>query len=387
MEFDFSTRINRQGTGSLKWDKYGAEVLPFWVADMDFRVAPAIQAALARRLEHGVYGYTIPYAEAKDAVIRYMREVQGVEVDPSWLLWVPGLVPALNTAARAFGKEGDSILTCTPVYPPFLTSPGNQGRQCLKVPLMFSDGRYTFDFEAMEAAVQPSTVAFFLCNPHNPVGRVFAREELEALASFCQRHELILVSDEIHCDLILEEGLRHIPALALGEEVGASSITLMAPSKTYNIPGLACSFVIIPNASLRHQFERALRGMITEVNCFGYAACVAAYTEGESWRRALIDVLRFNRDRVYAFAAEHMPELGLKPMESTYLAWFDVRPLNLNQPAAHFEEYGIGLSDGGPFGSPGFLRLNFGCPSDLLEEGLERMKRACDAALARRAGT
>ncbi len=383
MDFDFSTRIDRRGTGSLKWDKYGEEVLPFWVADMDYRVAPAIEAALAKRVAHGVYGYTIPYTEATEAIVRYMNEVQGVGVDPSWLLWVPGLVPALNTAARAFGKDGDSILTCTPVYPPFLTSPGNQGRQCLKVPLMFSGGRYTFDFEALEAAVRPDTAAFFLCNPHNPVGRVFSREELETLSAFCRRHELILVSDEIHCDLILEEGLPHISALALGEDVVETSITLMAPSKTYNVPGLACSFVIIPNASLRQRFERALRGMITEVNCFGYAACVAAYTEGESWRRALIDVLRINRDRVYAFAAEHMPALGLAPMEATYLAWFDVRPLKLDQPAAHFEAHGIGLSDGGPFGGTGFLRLNFGCPPDLLEEGLERMKRGYDAALAR----
>ncbi|MCC5804990.1 MAG: PatB family C-S lyase [Opitutales bacterium] len=385
MEYDFASCPDRSGTGSLKWQKYaGGEVLPFWVADMDFGSAPEVLEALSARTRHGVFGYTLPPAETVDAVVDYLRRDHGLAVEPKWLVWLPGLVPALNTAARAYAEREESVMTCVPVYPPFLTAPGNQGRRCLQVPLAVADGRYTFDFEAMEAAVRPDTRVFFLCNPHNPVGRVFTRAELEAVVAFCRRHNLVLISDEIHCDLILDDAALHIPTLALGG-VEDLTVTLMAPSKTYNLPGLACSFVIAPDARLRARFERACRGMITEVNCFGYTGCAAAFRHGEPWRQALLKVLRANRDRVYAFAEDEMPELGILPMEATYLAWFDVRPLGLRRPDAHFEEHGIGLSDGGAFGTPGFLRLNFGCPSAQLEEGLRRMKRAYDAALTARA--
>ncbi len=385
MEYDFTSCPDRSGTGSLKWGKYaGGDVLPFWVADMDFTSAPEILAALEARTRHGVFGYTVPPAETIDAVVDYLRRDHGLSVEPEWLLWLPGLVPALNTAARAFAERGESLITCVPVYPPFLTAPGNQGRRCIQVPLTVKDGRYSFDFDAMEAAVRPDTRVFFLCNPHNPVGRVFTREELEAVVAFCRRHGLVLISDEIHCDLILDHDARHIPTLALGG-VEDITVTLMAPSKTYNLPGLTCSFIIAPDARLRARFERALRGMITEVNCFGYTACAAAFNRGGPWRQALLKVLRANRDRVFTFAAEEMPELGTLPMEATYLAWFDVRPLGLDRPDAHFEQHGIGLSDGAAFGTPGFLRLNFGCPPAQLEEGLRRMKRAYDAALAARA--
>lgn len=385
MDYDFVSCPDRSGTGSLKWQKYaGGEVLPFWVADMDFRSAPEVLEALLARTRHGVFGYTLPPAETVDAVVDYLRRDHGLAVDPEWLVWLPGLVPALNTAARAYAERDESVMTCVPVYPPFLTAPGNQGRRCLQVPLTVADGRYTFDFEAMEAAVRPDTRVFILCNPHNPVGRVFTRSELEAVVAFCRRHNLVLISDEIHCDLVLDDGARHIPTLALGG-VEDLTVTLMAPSKTYNLPGLACSFVIAPDARLRARFERARRGMVTEVNCFGYTGCAAAFRHGEPWRQALLKVLRTNRDRVYAFAQDEMPELGILPMEATYLAWFDVRPLGLRRPDTHFEQHGIGLSDGGAFGTPGFLRLNFGCPPAQLQEGLSRMKRAYAAALTVRA--
>lgn len=379
MNYDFASCPDRSGTGSLKWGKYaGRDVLPFWVADMDFVSAPEIRDALAARARHGVFGYTLPPEDTVSAVVDYLRRDHGLAIQPSWIVWLPGLVPALNTAARAYAAEGESILTCVPVYPPFLTAPGNQGRRCARVPLKVADGRYTFDFDAMEAAVRPDTRVFYLCNPHNPVGRVFTARELETVVAFCRRHGLILLSDEIHCDLVLDDSVRHIPTLALGG-VEDRTVTLMAPSKTYNLPGLACSFVIIPDPRLRARFERARSGMITEVNCFGYAGCAAAFRHGGPWRRELIEVLRANRDRVYAFTKEEMPALRLLPMESTYLAWFDVRPLALERPDAHFEQFGVGLSDGGPFGTPGFLRLNFGCPPARLEEGLARMKRAYDA--------
>jgi len=384
MHHDFESRIDRSGTGSLKWDKYqGRDILPLWVADMDFRSPPCVDEALRARIDHGVYGYTIPYTEVEDAVLDYLKRDHGVVAEREWLVWMPGLVPALNTAARAFAEPGESVMTCSPVYPPFLSAPEWQGRELIEVPLAEHNGRFSFDFAAMERAVRPGTRFFILCNPHNPVGRVYTRAELDELAAFCQRHDLVLVSDEIHCDLILDARCRHIPALALDSPVAARSVTLMAPSKTYNLPGLACSFIIIPDAGLRNRFKRAARGMITEVNAFGYAACAAAYRGGAPWLRDLLEVLRANRDLLQGAVREHMPLLRMIDMEATYLAWIDVRGLGLENAPVFFEEHGVGLSDGAFFGAPGWLRVNFGCPRAVLAEGIARMRRAYDVATAR----
>lgn len=380
MEFDFSSSIDRKDTGSMKWDKYsGRDILPFWVADMDFHSPPCVVDALRERVEHGVFGYTVPSPSVQESVVSYMKDNHGLEIRPEWLVWMPGLVPALNTASRAFESPGDGVMACTPVYPPFLTAPEWQDKELIKVPLIEVDNRFTFDWDRMESVVKPTTRLFLLCNPHNPVGTVFRRDELERLVDFCERHDIILVSDEIHCDLILESGVRHHTILSLGERAARQSLTMMAPSKTYNIPGLSCSFIIIPNTRLRMRFQRASRGMITEINCFGYAGCEAAYRHGEPWRRELLSVLRSNRDRLYTFVAEHLPKVRMLPMEATYLAWMDMRPLGMEKPAAWFEDHGIGLSDGTLFGTPGFLRFNFGCPSHLMEEGLQRLARAYKA--------
>lgn len=383
MSLDFSTLPDRSGTGSLKWEKYaGREVLPLWVADMDFFSPPAVISALEERARHGVFGYTLPYASVIESVVHWMSRRYDDKIDPLWLYWLPGLVPALNVMARAYCAENEAVMTCTPVYPPFLTAPVWQGRQLISVPLAVVNNRYTFDLDAMEAAVTPETRVFVLCNPHNPVGRVYQRAELEAVARFCERHDLVLVSDEIHADLILNPDCRHVGIRTLGRDVADRTVTLHAPSKTFNLPGLACSFAVIENANLRAKFQRAARGTITEINAMGYTGCEAAYRHGEPWLDALLEQLRNNRDLVYQFAGEHMPRLGLLPMEATYLAWFDVRPLHLENAMAHFESHGIGLSDGQHFGVEGWLRLNFGCPKAMLREGLRRMKLAYDAAVA-----
>jgi cysteine-S-conjugate beta-lyase len=383
MSFDFSSKLDRNNTGSLKWSRYaGRDILPMWVADMDFRSPPAVDQALRDVIEHGVYGYTQPTQVAVDAVVNYLKRCHDWEIQPEWIVWMPGLVPALNTAARAYGEDGDAVLTCTPVYPPFLTAPVFQGKRLIKVPLHVVEGQYTFDWETLEEAVDEKTRIFFLCNPHNPVGRVFSREELLRVVDFCERHDLILISDEIHCDLILDDSKQHIVTSTLGELVQARTLTLMAPSKTYNVPGLSCSFLIIPNSKLRVTFQKACRGMITEINIFGYAGCAAALNEGESWRLELIQVLKENRNRVYEFVREHLPKIEILPMEATYLAWLDVRQLGLVDPVGHFEKHGLGLSDGVPFGFAGWLRINFGCPAEVLENGLERLKRGYEAALA-----
>lgn len=374
----FEEVIDRSRTGSLKWDKFaGREVLPMWVADMDFPSPRPIQDALARRAAHGIYGYTVPYPSVVESVLAYLEERHGLAVEETHIVWLPGLVPALNLVCRAF--EG-AVMTHIPIYPPFLTAPLHANRALHKVPLTTSGASWEIDWDAMEAAMTPDTKVFLFCNPHNPVGRVFRKDELLKLLDFATRHDLVLTADEIHCDLVLSESAHHQPFLGLGDEARERTIALYAPSKTYNLPGLACAFAVIPNPRLRAAFRRAARGIITEVNAFGYAACEAAYREGEPWRRELIQQLRQNRDTLRGFLRDQCPEIGIYPVQATYLAWLDVRALNLKNPAKYFEDFGIGLSDGAQFGTPGFLRINFGCPPKLLKEGLSRLKSAYDHA-------
>ncbi|MEM8868084.1 MAG: PatB family C-S lyase [Verrucomicrobiota bacterium] len=376
--YNFDTCPDRNHYGSLKWDKYsGKDILPLWVADMDFVSAPEIIDALKARLDHGIYGYTIPFDEPIDAVLSYLSRAHDYQAKASWLNFLPGLVPAINLCCHAFTQPGESVMTATPVYPPFITAPDYAQRELIKVPLCLNaDDQWTLDFDAMEAAVQPQTKIFVLCNPHNPVGRVYTREELNQLADFCERHDLILISDEIHCDLIFDVEAKHITTATLNPSIAKRTVTLMAPSKTYNVPGLACAFSVIEDSKLRLQFQKTIRGIITEVNCFGYAGCTAAYNHGEPWRQALIEYLKTNYKLIYSFIKEELPEITFRPMEATYLAWFDVSGLGLENPLGFFEQAGVGLSDGVPFDGHQHLRLNFGCPRNRLLEGLEKMKAA-----------
>ncbi len=375
--YNFDTCPDRSGYGSLKWDKYkGRDILPLWVADMDFTSAPEILAGLQQRLDHGVFGYTVPFEGPIQAVLDYLDRQHGYTARAAWLNFLPGLVPAINLCCHAFTGPTDSVMTATPVYPPFLSAPDYAGRELIKVPLCLEDDRWTLDFEAMEAAVKPNTKIFVLCSPHNPVGCVYTRDELTRLADFCERHDLILISDEIHCDLVFDEQAKHIVTATLDEQIAARTVTLMAPSKTYNLPGLACAFSVIEDAKLREQFRKAIRGIITEVNCFGYAGCEAAYNHGEPWRQALLHYLRGNYELVYRFVKEQLPDITFRPMEATYLAWFDVTRLELENPIKFFEDHGVGLSDGVPFDGIQHVRLNFGCPRSRLLEGLEKMAQA-----------
>lgn len=379
-EYDFDSCPDRKAYGSLKWDKYkDRDILPLWVADMDFKAAPEILSALQARLDHGVFGYTIPYEAPVEAVLNYLERAHNYPARANWLNFLPGLVPAINMCVHAFTESNESVMTATPVYPPFLSAPHYAGRELIKVPLALdAEDRWTLDFEAMEAAIQPHTRLLILCSPHNPVGRVFTRSELCALADFCERHDLILISDEIHCDLVFDESARHILTATLGESIAARTVTLMAPSKTYNLPGLACAFSVIENPQLRGRFQEAIRGIITEVNCFGYAGCQAAYEVGEPWRKELLRYLRGNYEWITQFIEQELPRIVFRPMEATYLAWFDVSALGLENPTAFFEQHGVGLSDGIPFDGKQHVRLNFGCPRTRLEAGLRRMKAAVD---------
>lgn len=374
--FDFDTPIDRRGTASEKWDRYaGRDILPLWVADMDFRSPPAVIDALHQRVEQGVFGYTAPPTELVETVLAMLQREYGWPVSEEWLVWLPGLVCGLNVACRAVGESGDGVAAFTPVYPPFLTAPKLSGRELVSVPLSCPGDLWQMDLDALERAITPRTRLLLLCSPHNPVGRVWSREEQLALLGLAERHSLTVCSDEIHAGLVLDGDKRHVPFATLSAEAACRTITLHAPSKTYNIPGLGCSFAVIPDQGLRHSFRRAMAGIVPHVNLLGYTATLAAYRDGESWRQVLLEYLRQNRDLVIRAIAA-MPGLKIWPVEATYLAWIDARGLGVADPAKFFEEAGVGLSDGVPFGAPGYVRLNFGCPRSLLKQALERMHPA-----------
>jgi cysteine-S-conjugate beta-lyase len=386
MSFDFEDVPDRRHTDSQKWQKYaGRDILPLWVADMDCAAPPAVLDALHHRIDHGVFGYSRPTPSQTEAVLGLLRRDHGWEVDPSALVWLPGLVVGLNVTSLAAAEPGEEILCLTPVYPPFMSAPRNGGRVPICVPFVPhpTEERWEIDWEGLERAVTPRTRALFLCNPHNPIARVLRREELARLADFALRHGLVICSDEIHCDLVLDPGLRHFPIALISPEIAARTITLIAPSKTYNVPGLACALAVIPDPDLRQRFLRRTAGIVAEVNALGYFACEAAYRHGEPWRQALLTHLRGNRDRVVAQVRDTLPGVRLEaPIEATYLAWLNVSALGLADPVAHFEAHGVGLSDGRPFGAaPGtHVRLNFGCPRATLDEALRRIAAGVAAA-------
>ena len=372
--FDFEHVPERRGSDSVKWNKYaGQDVLPLWIADMDFASPPPVLAALQARVARGDLGYAEPWPALVEAVQAYCQRHYDWRVEADWLIWLPGLVCGINLACRSVDGE---VLTATPVYPPFLSAPGLSGRGLVRVSLREEGGRWSWDFAALEAAVTPATRLLLLCHPHNPVGRAWDADELQTLAEFAARHDLVVCSDEIHCDLVLDSERHHVPFARQGEDAARRSITLMAPSKTYNIAGLGCSLAIIPDPALRRRYQAARRGIVPDVNVLAFTACASALLEGEAWRQDLLAVLRANRDRVEA-AVNAMPGLSLGHVEATYLAWIDARGLGVDAPVEFFEAAGVGLSDGRDFGLPGWVRLNFGCAPALLDQALDRMRAAC----------
>ena len=379
MKFDFDTPIDRSGTASVKWNKYGGrDIIPMWVADMDFACPPAIVEALHRRVDHGIFGYSEPPAGIVDVTVAHLQSEYGWKVEPDWIVWLPGLVVGLNVVCRAFGREGADVLTAVPIYPPFLSAPVNAARNVVRVQMIESNGIWRWDMAALERAITPSSRLLLLCNPHNPVGRVFSRDELQAIADVCVRHNLVLCSDEIHNGLILDADKRHIPVATLGEEIAQRTVTLMSASKTFNLPALGCAYAIAASPELRAKLRKAMAGIVHHVGLMGYIATQAAYRDGKPWQSALLDYLRVNRDLVERSVGA-MPGMRIWHAEATYLSWIDARALNTNDPVKLFTDAGVGLYDGAQFGAPGFLRLNFACPRPLLEKALARMSSAVDA--------
>ena len=282
--FDFDRPVDRRGTASLKWEKYAhRDIIPLWVADMDFMPPSAVLDALKKRIDHGVLGYTRPPASLVETVVDMLQQQFAWTIQPEWIVWLPGLVTGINVACRAAGNDGDAVVTAVPVYPPFLSAPQLARRELITVPMRWDDHGWHWDLEALEARLTPATRLLLLCSPHNPVGRAFRRDELLDLIDICERHDLVICSDEIHGDLILDPASRHIPTATLSPAAHDRCITLMAPSKTFNIPGLGCSFAVIGNDRLRHRFRQAMAGIVPDVNVLGYTAAEAAYRDGWDW--------------------------------------------------------------------------------------------------------
>ena len=377
MHFDFDTPIPRRGTGCIKYDRR-PELDPFWVADMDFVSAPVIQQALHDRVNHGVFGYPQAHDGLNRAVVRYLHDRRQASVPLDHIIHLGGLVPALSLAARAFCRLGEAVMTCTPVYPPFIGVHHDAHASLITVDHVQTEGVWTFDWPAMTAAVTPTTRVFLLCNPQNPLGRVFTAAEIIQLANFCETHDLVLVSDEIHCDLIFDElATPHFSALNLPETLASRTITLLSPSKTWNIAGLGYAFAVIPDDTLRRKFSASRGHTLCEISALAFYAAESAYRDGEPWRQQMMDYLKGNRDALVEFIHTRCPGMTVVPAEATYLAWIDARGIAVGNPAQYFEKKaGLFLSDGAFFGWPGWIRFNFGCPRAVMLQGLEKLAAA-----------
>lgn len=376
MKFDFDRPIERRNTASLKWDIYkDRDIIPMWVADMDFQSPPQVLEVLKQRVDHGVFGYTLAPQALVEVVVERLQRLYNWQIDPDWIVWLPGLVTGLNVMCRAVGSPGDEVLVNTPIYPPFLSAPILSGRRRVLSPMVLEGERWHLDIDDIKAKVSDKTSVYLLCNPHNPCGRMLSKEELLKVAEVMEASDTIICSDEIHCDLLLDKEKKHIPIASLDKEISRRTVTLMAPSKTWNIAGLGCSFAVIEEESLRKKFQRAMMGIVPHVNTLGYTAALAAYRFGDHWLEELLAYLRPNAETVYN-RINAIDGLSTAPVEATYLAWIDARESGLRDPHRFFEEAGVGLSNGKEFGAPGFVRLNFGCRKALLETAIERMQSA-----------
>ena len=379
MQYDLDQCVDRRGTECDKWDRCEEDVLPLPVADMDFCSPEPVIRALRERIDHGVFGYTSPAQALYEVIQARLKTLYGWAVEVEDILFLPGVVVGFNLASHAVGQPGDGVLVQPPVYGPFLSAPGNAGRVCQSAPIRLQGSRYEIDLGVLTDAIDERTRMFLFCNPHNPVGRVYEQRELEALADVCLRHDLTICSDEIHCDLVFS-GHHHIPIASLSPEVAQRTVTLMAPSKTFNVAGLKCSFAVIQNPELRARFQAARAGLVPGVNALGYTAALAAYEEGQEWLDQVLAYLEANRDALARYVAEHLPGMRMIVPEGTYLAWLDCRGLGIQGKPGEFilREARVSLNEGvwfGP-GGEGFVRINFACPRSTLVEALERIEAA-----------
>lgn len=386
LNFNFNEDFNRKETNSIKWDSiekvFGCtDVLPLWIADMDLACAPAIVKAINNRAQHPIYGYGYIPEEFYLSAINWASKRYNTLIRRNWLTTVPGVVPALNLAIDAFSKPGDEIIIQPPVYFPFFSTIKNNGRVIIENPLIEQDGLYFMDLQDLENKITSKTKMLILCSPANPVGRVWSREELEALFEICNKNKIIVVSDEIHSDLVYEKG-KHIPFYSLNNDAANMSITFMSPSKTFNIAGLFSSLAIIPNEDLFTEFTHAiLRSSLENLNLFGIEAVIAAYNEGEEWLDELLVYLKGNAEFIHHYLETKIPDVKMRITEATYLGWLDFRGLGLSGNQLNeflIKEAKLGLNEGRGFGvqGDGFMRLNFATTRKTLEEAMMRLEKA-----------
>lgn len=383
MPYDFERIVNRRGTASLKWDVEEQE-LPMWVADMDFQTAPEIMAAIRERADHGIFGYTVVPDAWYKAIQDWWKKRHGFLIEKEWLLFSTGVVPAISSIVRKMTTAGENIVIQTPVYNVFFNSIRNNGRNVLESRLRWDNGQYRIDFEDLEEKFKnPQTTMMILCNPHNPIGKIWDRETLERVGELAYKHHVLVLSDEIHCDLT-DPGHEYIPFASVSEMCRNNSITCIAPTKTFNLAGLQTAAVAVPDENLRHKVNRGLNtDEVAEPNVFAITAAVAAFTKGEAWLEELRSYLKANKDYVREYLALEIPEITAVPSDATYLLWLDCRKLiGDSTMLCRFirSDSGLYLSDGKDYGNgQSHLRMNVACPRKQLREGLARLKKSVAA--------
>ncbi len=381
MTYDFDKMTDRRGVGSLKWDVPERE-LPMWVADMDFETAPEIIQALQRRAAHGIFGYSVVTQDWYEAYQSWWRQRHHLEMEQSWLVFCTGVVPAISSAVRKLTTVGENVLVQTPVYNIFFNSIRNNGRNILESPLVYDGGEYSIDFGDLEEKLaNPQTTLMLLCNPHNPVGKIWDRGTLARIGELCEKHHVLVLSDEIHCDLT-DPGSEYVPFASVSNLCRDNSVTCLAPTKTFNIAGLQTAAVMVPNPVIRHKLERGLNtDEVAEPNAFAIGAAVAAFEKGGPWLEELREYLAGNKRLVRSFVKQHLPEIKVVPSEATYLLWLDCG--EITEDAGELTRFirrdsGLYLTEGEEYGACGkqFIRLNPACPRERLEDGLKRLEKS-----------
>ena len=376
MKYDFDKIIDRIETRSTKWLKFDdPNILPMWVADMDFQCPPEVIEAIKKRADQGIFGYTERPIELTSLLQQRLVERSGWEIDPEWVTWIPGVIVGLNVACRAVLSPGDMVMMPSPIYRPFVFAPDNMNRGMIKTDLKNVEGSLELDYDSIDQLLSEEIKMFFFCNPHNPGGTMYKEEEITRLVETCEENQVVICADEIHSDLTFLKNRKHVHLAQTSKTAANNSITLLSPTKTFNLQGLPCGEAIIPNPELRNEFRRSLRGIGAHIGVFAFSAAVAAYSKGEPWYKALMQYLNENRTLLREEISK-LDGLSLQGPEATYLAGIDCSESGLDAPSDFFINAGVGVHRGEWFGDSNFVRLNFGCPRSRLEEALNRIKKA-----------
>lgn len=375
MPFDFESPASRKNTDSLRWDKYADDVIPLWVADMDFKSPPCVIEALTNRIHHGVFGYSHAPINLKELIAEYLLNQYDWKVDPSWIVILPSVVSGLYTAARELTQNNEHVLVPKPVYHHLRLATLNAPRDFSEIELVNQSNRLVFPIDKLDSYKKSNSRLLYLCNPQNPGGTVYSKEELLDLANYCNQHNLLVCSDEIHAGLVLDPTAKHIPIASLNDEIADKTITLMSLNKTFNFPGEGLAWVVAKNPNLRRAMQVDLHATIPEPSLLSYTSTMAALKDGETWRLDLIKYLRHNLELIKNQIAQ-TPKLSLLNTQASYLAWIDCSNLGINKPEEHFLKHGVALSPGSQFGAPNFVRLNFGTQRSRLSEALKRINDA-----------